>query len=138
MSRLRAKTLYTLNMESIVTEQSKRNLTEQHALSAARVASNHLAKDVLVLDISAVSGYNDYFLIVTGETERHLNFLAEHIAKELTSKGVRLDHREGDRDSGWVLLDFGDIVAHIFTAEQRQHYNLEALWEAGRVVLALE
>lgn len=132
------KTEYTSYMENITLHKNEQISAEKNAIAAAQIASDHIARDVLLLDVHEVSSYTDYLLIVTGESERHLSFLADHIMRELRNNGLHIDHREGDRGSGWVLLDFGSIVVHLFTETQRQHYNLEELWGAGREVLHMD
>lgn len=127
-------------MGDVILQEKQSLATEQSATGTAQVAADHLAKDVLVLDVSEVSSYADYLLIATGQTERHLGFLADHITRDLREQGIHIDHREGEDGSGWVLLDFGDIIVHLFTEEQRAHYNLESedLWGKGREVLRLD
>jgi ribosome-associated protein len=92
------------------------------------------AEDVLLLDIRNVASFADYFVIATGTNSRHMRALAETLYKELPPKTGGKRH-EGDPDSGWLLLDYGDVIVHLFSPEMRAHYALEELWsEATQVV----
>ncbi len=95
-------------------------------------------EDILLLDIGAVCSFTDYFVICTGGSERTLNALATEVQRRLRKEHrVRVGHVEGDALSGWVLLDYGDVVLHIFSPELRKYYRLEELWQDGQVVVHL-
>jgi ribosome-associated protein len=103
----------------------------------ARVALDSKAEDLLVLDVRGLSSFTDYFVIMSGRSSRHVQGLAEVIEAELRSKRVSSKHSEGLQEGLWVLLDFGDIVTHIFYKESRGFYDLEGLWhDAPRLDLA--
>lgn len=87
------------------------------------------AEDVVMLDISQVSSFTDYFVIATALNARHMGALLDAFNKELANEGVKSLRTEGDANSGWVLVDFGPVIVHLFTPEERQFYNLEALWQ---------
>ena len=70
----------------------------------------------------------DYFVICSGESSRQVQAIAEEIDKALLEDGVKPDRREGDMDSGWMLLDYGDVIIHIFDSAMREYYRLEKLW----------
>jgi ribosome-associated protein len=92
------------------------------------------AEDVLLLDIRNVASFADYFVIATATNSRHMRALAEMLYKELPPKTGGKRH-EGDTDSGWILVDYGDVIVHLFSPELRKHYALEELWsEATQVV----
>lgn len=80
------------------------------------------------MDISRTSTFTDYFVIATAQSPLQFTALQEILEKELKTEGVTLRHREGSADSGWMLLDFGAIIVHIFSPEQRDYYRLEDLW----------
>ncbi len=102
----------------------------------ARTALDTKAEKLIVLDVHEQSSFTDYFIIMSGRSSRHVQGLAEAIEEELRSKRVSSKHSEGLREGMWVLLDFGDIVAHIFYKDQRSFYDLEGLWhDAPRVNL---
>ena len=92
------------------------------------------AEDVLLLDIRNVASFADYFVIATATNSRHMRALAETLYKEIPPKTGGKRH-EGDTDSGWILVDYSDVIVHLFSPELRQHYALEELWnEATQVV----
>jgi ribosome-associated protein len=90
--------------------------------------SDHQAEDVVLLDISQLVSFTDYFVIATAQNARHMGALIDLFDKELAREGVKSLRREGQPDSGWVLVDFGAVIVHLFTPEDRTYYNLEALW----------
>jgi ribosome-associated protein len=98
------------------------------AETCARVALDSKAEDLLILDVREISSFTDYFVIMSGRSSRHVQGLAEAIEAELRSKRVNSKHSEGLQEGLWVLLDFGDIVAHIFYKDNRSFYDLEGLW----------
>ncbi len=102
------------------------------------VASEKQASDILMLDIRKVSGFADYFVIMSTESRRQMDALADDLAYSLKKSGVSLHHREGTVDSGWILLDFGDVILHLFATESREHYQLEQLWAKGRTVVRVQ
>ena len=110
----------------------------EYARYAADVASDKLASDIVMLDIGEVSDFADYFVIITVESTRQMRALVEDLEHALEEKGGVRHHREGTPESGWMLLDFGDVVIHVFGAEERQFYNLESAWaEATELVRIL-
>ncbi|MCI5131843.1 MAG: ribosome silencing factor [Candidatus Electrothrix sp. EH2] len=101
-----------------------------------RTALDTKAEDLVILDVHAHSSFTDYFIIMSGRSSRHVQGLAEAVEEELRSKRVSSQHSEGLKEGIWVLLDFGDIVAHIFYKDKRNFYDLEGLWhDAPRVEL---
>ena len=103
------------------------------ALKVADILDNKKGNDIVILDVSQNTSYADYFVIVSGNSDRQVETLAEEVDEVLFKEGVRLINQEG-KNSGWVLLDFGDIIVHIFLEEQRRHYNLEKLWSDSIIV----
>ena len=104
------------------------------AVSAARAALEKKAEEVVVLDLRGVSGYTDFLVIGSGTNERQLEAIADGVEKELTAQGHRVIGSEGQRGGRWVLLDFGDVVVHVFHGDDRTHYDLEGLWaDAPRI-----
>jgi ribosome-associated protein len=98
------------------------------ARRVVEVLSDRQAEDVVLLDISAVSSFADFFVIATALNGRHMNALIDAFDKELANEGYKSLRREGTADSGWVLVDFGATIVHLFTPEDRSYYNLEGLW----------
>ena len=82
----------------------------------------------MVLDVQALSSVTDFFLVCSGRSTTHVATIADAIRDELKAEGVRPLHVEGVAESGWVLLDFGDVLMHVFLEETRVYYALERLW----------
>jgi ribosome-associated protein len=98
------------------------------AHTAARAASDKLAHDILILDVGDLLGITDHFVIVSANNERQLSTVATEVEGQLKLAGRRPRRREGTKESGWILLDYGDVVVHCFTQETRAYYELERLW----------
>lgn len=93
----------------------------------------------MVLDVMEQTIFTNYFLVCSADNERQLKTLASSLVEEAKKKGgVTQWAVEGDPESGWMLVDFGDLVAHIFAPEQRDYYRLEELWSAGHTVLRIQ
>ncbi|MGI8926883.1 MAG: ribosome silencing factor [Tepidiformaceae bacterium] len=95
---------------------------------AVDVLSNRQALDIALLDISRTSTFTDYFVIATAQSPPQFSALAEYLEQDLEPQGHLLRHREGSAASGWMLLDFGDLIVHLFSPEKREYYRLEELW----------
>ncbi|GER85879.1 ribosomal silencing factor RsfS [Dictyobacter vulcani] len=111
---------------------------DQQAKAAADIASDKKASDVLLLDIRDVSVIADYFVICSGNNNRQIQAIADTIDEDLGKQGAMLLHREGSADSGWVLLDFGGVIVHIFGPKEREYYRLERLWSEAKTVVYLQ
>ncbi len=94
----------------------------------ARAALAKKAEALLVLDLQAISMIADYFVICSGNSTTQLRTIADAIEASLEGEGVRVFHREGVPESGWLLLDYADVVIHVFLPETRDFYSLERLW----------
>jgi ribosome-associated protein len=97
------------------------------------VLSDRQALDVVMLDVSKVASFADYFVIATGQNSRHLAALLDAFDKELAREGIKSLRTEGDSGSDWILVDFGPVIVHLFTDEGRDYYKLEALWTRAGV-----
>jgi ribosome-associated protein len=95
---------------------------------AVAAAEDRKAIDLRVLHLSAISGFTDYFLICSGSNERQVQAIADGIEERLRAEGARPLHVEGYNRGHWVLLDYGDLVVHVFEAQTRSFYSLERLW----------
>ena len=102
--------------------------SEELAQRAVDVLSDRLALDIALVDISKSSSFTDYFVIATTQSPLQFNALADYLEAALKPEGYDIRHREGSPESGWVLLDFGDIIVHLFSPDQRAYYRLEELW----------
>ena len=106
-----------------------KNLSSKNKIELiAKAALAKKAKDVVLIDLRKLASIFDYFIIASGESITQLNAIAGSIEKELSQRNCRLWHREGLGEALWVLLDYGDVVVHIFHKETRGFYNLEKLW----------
>ena len=91
-----------------------------------------------MLDIRQLAGFSDYFVIMSAESQRQLEALQEDIVKALKDSGASLHHREGTAKSGWLLLDFSDVIIHLFGTDERAYYRLDQLWSrAPQIVRVL-
>ena len=113
------------------------------ALGMARrivdLASDKLASDIVLLDIRGVSLIADYFVICTAGSDRQTSAILKDLSEKLLEEfGRKPLHTEGKGDSGWVLLDYGDVIVHIFSPQQRTFYNLEQLWASATPVVRLQ
>lgn len=95
---------------------------------AARAASDKLATDLLAFDVSDQLAITDAFLIVSGSNDRQVKSIVDEVEDRLREVGAKPERREGERDGGWVLLDYGEVVVHVQHEEARQFYALERLW----------
>ncbi len=106
------------------------------ALTAARAAAAKQADDVAILDVHGLIVITDYFVICSGRSEPQIKTIVEEVEKAIRELGERPIRREGGADAGWVLLDYVDVVVHVFAEEEREYYDLERLWrDAPRVEL---
>lgn len=88
-----------------------------------------LGEDIAILNIGKVSSLCDYFVIATGSSQRQVKAIADNVEDELTKLGIEPKSKEGHGTQTWVLLDYGDVMVHIFNEENRGFYNLEKLWK---------
>ena len=106
------------------------------ALRAAELAREKRGEDLVLLDLSDLGAVSDYFLLVTAASEVQVKTIAEHVQESLKREGTPVWHVEGLAHRRWVVLDFVDVVVHVFHAETRAYYLLERLWgDARRVAL---
>ena len=99
------------------------------ARAAIEAATDKQASDILLMDLRGLASFADYFVVCSADSTRQIATIANDLERSLRSGGVRLHHREGIDSSGWVLLDFGDVIVHIFSPDQRAFYDLESAWE---------
>lgn len=124
------------------------------AKKIARIAADKKAEDIVLLDMSGIVNYCDYFVICSGSGSRHVKAIGDGIETSLRDKGIKIKFRQGLKGAGrprpsdfanasyspeetkgpWVLLDAGDVVTHIFEAGSREFYGLEHLWQEAKVV----
>lgn len=96
--------------------------------TAARAAAEKKAFQIIGLEVSELTSYADGLLICSGGSHRQVGAIADEVQRQLRDEGRRPLHVEGERQSEWVLMDYGDVVVHVFTEERRAYYGLESLW----------
>lgn len=101
---------------------------------ACKALDEKKGEEIRVIDIASVSVLADYFIIANGTNESQVRALVDNVEECLQRAGFTLRQREGNGTGGWVLLDFGDIIVHIFDKENRLFYNLERIWKDGKTV----
>jgi ribosome-associated protein len=110
--------------------------SKEKAILCARAALDHKAIDLAILEVKNLSSFADYFVISSGNSDRQVQAIASHIEEKLGKRGLHPLGIEGKREGRWVLLDYGDVVIHIFYDPIREFYDLERLWsDAPRVEL---
>lgn len=102
--------------------------TKEMAMKIAAFANDKKAADILMLNMKGLSPVTDYFVICSASNNILVKAIADNIEDKMAELGVFPAHKEGYADGRWVLLDYGDIVAHIFLEEERDFYNIEQLW----------
>lgn len=102
--------------------------SKEKALLFARTAKDKKAENIVMLDMREMLDFTDYFVICNGKTGRHLKAISQEIEKKLPKEESFIFNKEGTYESGWVLMDYGTIVGHIFLPEKREFYDLESLW----------
>lgn len=108
------------------------------ARKAVEVASDKKAENILLLDISSLCDFADYFVICSAETDRQIKAITDAIHETLGQGGMSLRRREGGNNSGWVLLDFGDLIVHVFSLRQREYYGLDRLWAKAKPLVRIQ
>jgi ribosome-associated protein len=118
-----------------ITIASSENRSLQLALAAARAAEENRGRDIVVLDMHELTPIFDYFVLATGSSRRQLHAMSEEIDHALEEGlGDKRMGIEGYQDSRWILLDYGDVVVHLFDDETRDYYALEQLWTGAKRV----
>lgn len=108
----------------------------EKAKNIAKILDKKKAIDIVGIETKELTVMSDYFIIASGTSNTHVRALADEVDDEMEKLGVEVDHIEG-RATGWILLDYNDVLVHIFQPESRQYYNIERLWnDAARVDLS--
>jgi ribosome-associated protein len=125
-------------------QQSRRSTVtgEYDAGAVARqivdVAVDRKASDVTLIEVGRATTLADFFVIATGTSDRQIGAIANAIEEQMGEDGIRLFHREGLPADGWVLLDYGQVIVHIFGPEQRAYYDLERRWKEAPTLLRIQ
>ena len=111
---------------------------EQVARKIVEVASDKQAEDIVLLDVRELCSFADYFVICSGDSARQLQSIYDEVEHVLKREGVSPHHFEGTMDSGWMLLDYGDVIVHIFAPTEREFYKLDKLWSEAIPVVRIQ
>jgi ribosome-associated protein len=93
------------------------------------ILSDKQATDIVLLDTQGVCSFTDYFVICTGESTRQVKAITDAVTESIKKEGIQILHEEGTPESGWILLDYGDVVVHVFGSFERDYYQLDKFWE---------
>lgn len=107
---------------------------KQIAIEIAKIIDNKKGKDITILDVHNISNFTDYFVIAHGTSVRQVKALAEEIEDKLAEKNYILNHKEGMESMNWILLDYTDVIVHLFLEEDRYTYNIEKLWSDAEII----
>ena len=110
------------------------NKTKEFAVLAVEALEDKKAEDIAIIDISEVSVIADYFIIAGGNNKSQIQALSDVVDEKLGRAGLPLKQIEGYNNANWILLDFGDIIVHIFDRENRLFYDLERIWRDGKKI----
>jgi ribosome-associated protein len=108
------------------------------ARAAVDAAANKKADDIVLLDLRDVTSMADFFVICSASTDRQLKAVVEGMEEDLKGVGVRPVHVEGAQGSGWVLVDFGGVICHVFKPAEREYYRLEDLWQGAKTLVRMQ
>lgn len=106
---------------------------EERAVRCAELASDKKGYDIRVVDITRISTIADFLVIISGQSDKQNQAICDHIRKELKKFG-KVQEIEGETDGKWIVMDYSDVLVHIFHEEQRRRYDLDGLWEKGAEV----
>lgn len=109
--------------------------TQQKLEIVRRILNEKKAEQVEVIDVSARTLIADYFVVCTGTSNTHIKAVSDGLITEGKAAGLKKDHIEGYAEARWVLVDYGDIIVHVFAAEERGYYDIESLWKETAVKL---
>lgn len=104
------------------------------AKMAVKALDSKKALDIKVIKIQDISAIADYFVIATGTSSTHVKALADEVEAQLDEAGISVSHVEGYCSNSWILLDYVDVVVHVFSDEAREYYDLERLWQDGEII----
>ena len=110
------------------------NKQAEMAVTAYKALSEKKGEDITIIEISQISIMADYFIIANGTNQSQVQAMVENVQEKMHGAGFEVKRVEGNRSSSWVLLDYGDVVVHVFDKEDRLFYDLERLWSDGKQV----
>ncbi len=114
--------------------------SKEMADKIAAIMDDRKAKNIEIIDTTKLTDVTDYFVICSGTSTTHVKGIADEVEFKMSEAGVQCKHTEGYDSASWILLDFVDVVAHVFIQEEREFYNLERLWKdsAGKIEANVE
>lgn len=108
--------------------------TNEMVKEVAEALSEVKGKDIVILDLSEVTTFSDYFVIASAESNVQMVALADRVCKAISKKGYKSNKSEGRDSKSWILLDFGSIIVHIFSQAAREYYALENFWGDAKII----
>ena len=108
------------------------------ARRVVELASDKQASDIVLLDTRGICSFADYFVICSGDSERQIRAIYDELEHVLKKEGIPTRHREGTIDSGWLLLDIGEVIVHIFAPFEREYYQLDRLWGQASTIVRIQ
>ena len=121
-----SETAYNVEVETVQAKEMAK--IAYHALDEKK------GEDIRIIDIAGISVLADYFIIANGSSESQVQAMVDNVEEEMHKAGYSLKQREGYGSGNWVLLDFGDVIVHVFDKENRLFYDLERIWRDGKVI----
>ena len=121
-----SETAYNVEVETVQAKEMAK--IAYHALDEKKGA------DIRIIDIAGISVLADYFIIANGSSESQVQAMVDNVEEEMHKAGYSLKQREGYGSGNWVLLDFGDVIVHVFDKENRLFYDLERIWRDGKIM----
>lgn len=110
------------------------NDAKKMTMTAYKALEEKKGEDIKILEISEISILADYFLIASGNNISQIQAMVDNVEEKLHKEGCEIKRLEGNRDSSWILMDYGDLVVHIFDREDRLFYDLERIWSDGKQI----
>lgn len=102
------------------------------------IASDKQAANIALLDARGVCSFADYFVLMSAETNRQIHAIVDEISSSLKKEGIYARHCEGEADSGWLLMDYGQVIVHIFSPAEREFYEFDRLWNNAKPVVRIQ
>lgn len=106
----------------------------EQSILAAKAISSKKGLNIKLIEIGDISSLADYMVIATGTSSTHVKAIADEVEYQLDEAGISVSHIEGYRSNSWILLDYVDVIVHIFSDEAREFYDLERLWQDGKEI----
>jgi len=116
-------------------EAFDKEASRELAMKISELALEKKAEDVVLMDVADIAGFTNYFVIATGNSNTHIKTISDHIEDALSRYKVKVWHKEGYVNLKWVLMDYVDVVVHIFDEKTRGYYDLETLWSDAQKII---